>query len=169
MNLTSIFTGIGAALAVGLVQSVVGPLVEWYVEQKRNERERRRRLIQDWREMIRDVWRNGRIMSRIDDEGHPQAEHAKIDSRYEELYLPNLTWMLRADERYYSLRSRMRPSAREEIEEDRAIRDTGLPQGLQILSEEIDRIESEWELVGEESPKSDESSGWYLGWLPFGR
>jgi hypothetical protein len=157
MNLTSIFTGIGAALAVGLVQVVVGPLVEQYVEKEREKRKRRKKMIQDWREMVSDAWRHVRILSlhgaggdeitsKVTDVVNLEEE---VDRRYQLLEAPIPREVLKSDDRFYSLRARMSDEAIRQIKNSDKPTDARgrMPEVLKVVSREIDRIESNWELV----------------------
>lgn len=151
MDLLSVVTGIGAAFAVGLAQKIAG----YWVDSWEARQERRKRLVQDWREMVRDVWRNGRILRRmidLDNEDGDEDEYRRLeqelDPKYHLLNFPLVGEMLRCDERYYSLRNRMGEQERREVEEaDQLAEGTRFPEGLSILSDEIDRIEAEWGLL----------------------
>lgn len=161
MDLTSIFTGVGAALLVSLVQGIVGPLMERRVERERQRMKRRKRLIQDWREMVRDIWRNGRILHAMKESDWGGA--GDLDPRYEQLRQPLVGEMLKSDERYYSLRNRMSQSAREKIESNadvETVENLVMPQSLSDVSYEIDRIESEWDLVSGNESDSDIHPWW---------
>lgn len=168
--MTSILTGIGAAFAVGIAQAVVGPFVEWHIEQKRQRSQQRKKLIQDWREMLRDVWGNARLMNQRQSDEGPRIAVTDLDPRYRLLDYPIVEEMLKADERYYSLRNRMEESKREYIESEAgaASSNVTMPKGLSVVSEEIDRIESEWGLVDEDEPDSEGDLRWWEDLIPDG-
>lgn len=160
VDLTPVAIGIGSALAVALIQSTIGPLVEWWVNSWERRKERKERLIQEWREMVGDVWRQVRILSLYGEQGDEVESKVAdavslkeaIDKRYQLLEYPITREVLMSDERFLSLRPRLSERAIRELKESET---PNLPRGrmpkvLKTVSEEVDRIESDWGLTGNE-------------------
>ena len=110
--------------------------------------------------MVSDAWRQMRILSLYGIEGDDVTSEVvdmkdfenEVDKRYQLLEIPITLEVLRSDERFHSLRSRMSQEAIRQLENsDRPNNVRGrMPKVLKTVSNEIDRIESSWGLTENE-------------------
>ncbi|MDM3948478.1 hypothetical protein [Mycobacteroides abscessus] len=118
-----------AGLATGTLSSLIGPWVNWRIEQKREERQHRRNLISSWRAGISAIDTAG-----TDVEGMPNDYQVHFTSRFFDM-----PW-------YETLRPRL-PEDLRATERNRAALAGGMPRTLKnALAAEVDRIEEEWGL-----------------------
>jgi hypothetical protein len=152
-NILAAIIGVLASAATALVT----PLAEWHlVDRYKVRREIRREKLEKWRTMVRDVWRNCRILEEIREEknqdGGGNSERVReleerLDVRYQNLELGLPAQALKSDERFYSLRPHLSKETTEEVENTAGT--TGkiiAPDLIESITQDIDRIESEWGL-----------------------
>lgn len=155
--MTNIVAAIIGVLASGAT-ALVATLAQWYlVEKPKRQRKVKREKLREWRTMVRDVWRNCRIIEEIrkeknkEDGGDPERIkelEKRLDLRYQNLELGLPGKALRSDERFYSLRSHLSDETIREIEDTKATVDNiSMPDPLKSITQDIDRVESEWELL----------------------
>jgi hypothetical protein len=114
-----------SALITAIITNFLAPRINWGLEKKKDRLRKQHELIEQWRSMIEELMQYYISFTNPDKEGN---------------LLQPQDW-LKGEKRFYSLKPYLSKESFERI-------DSGDMYGLvDVLIEEVSRIESEWELV----------------------
>ena len=118
------------ALVAGAIGSLVAPWVNWGVEKRRQRFERRKEMVESWRQLLRDV-----------------SEFTVVEN--EDVRYAPLIGLLSAHAAYFSLQPHLSQETRDAIEATRR-RFWGCEHvqiAFDLLVRDINRIERDWDLA----------------------